>query len=305
MRYRLDTPSLAFSTYDAVCALFVAVQNCRPDCIRELRDLPRHQLEGWHPVPADRVNGFDQRARQEGLGYVQPISHVLPQGQPQIDAANPSFRNAVFIDEELHAGHEPQIVVMVPTSITDWATKWHISCAAVEVAAVLVRCQWVLNAEFAARCELAFSSLPMMLGSKYVRVLGEVHWSALDHPEIGAQPMLESEEEFLGRAKVHYRKRREALVKSDSLMSEDGAAFVEAPAWRELQRHAAWLAHVQVALRSPASLAQEFRVSRDAVAKAVRRLARQIGMQLRKLPITGRPPGAADRRKRRRISPDK
>lgn len=306
--FRYDSPDQTLTKQAAVRAMFGALRTHRPAAIQELRDLERHPMEGVHNLErllAEQAREIAPRkVPSERLVVVARIEQVeepiAPTDSLHSRAARPSFRRFIIAEEEIS---DPVVVVFVPAPVEAWLQKWRLACDELAMAAVLIRAQWVRRPDAAKACTILMSSLPQLLRVPQVTLLGEAQWSSLGQSPIGANPMLETAEQFLRRAQEHYRTR--ALAYENSAKHADIASagpFVPSRQRRQLDTHAEWLVRVQAGDETPASLARgsSEKVTRQTVDEAVRQLAGLVGLPLRAMPRRGRRPDVREMTPRRR-----
>ena len=311
---RLESPGYLFGRQNAVKAFFAAVRDRYPAAFVELRDLSFDPLEGEHVIEAGDFASHRSTLLNNRAGTLFPVAAPLQEitteglqdktpmpGRPGQVLRPP----AVVIDDDLGSFREPLLVFFIPPAIIAWSTKWTVATPRVQAAAVHLRRQWKRRPDAADNCELLWGALPMLLGTQLVVAPTEEQWQSWKFPPIGASPMQESANEFLTRAREHYDLRARAWFQK--LASETERAGVLQPStgarrFRELQRHADWLARVQVGAMSPADVARQDIVTRVAVDRAVRTLASLIELPLRPIRKTGRPPGRREHASRRRTS---
>jgi hypothetical protein len=203
----------------------------------------------------------------------------------------------VIIDDDVGSFRAPVIVVFVPPSIIEWAQRWRLSSAEIEMTAVLLRQQWRRQPDAAQDCRLLFSSLPFIIGHGDVKLLSEQHWQSLGLPSMGVDPMLESEDQAAERARALHRERSRRYYEAGEVGQP---RFVRRRAAHQLAEHADWLVRVQVIGESPAVVARNVNRTANAVYVGLKRLAALLDLELRRLPRKGRPIGSRDSTPRRR-----
>jgi hypothetical protein len=323
--FRYDTPGQHFGRRDAEIAFLAAVRTRYPASFEELSRLPVHQLEGGvHIVEASEIPRFSRFFAERRLGRLYVVSGRIPnviEDLKPLDVKttfSDSFPRgpAVVIDDHLGQFAEPALVVFIPASINMWAAKWKLSTPRLEATAVLIRATWSKSPDAAKDFSMITPGLPIGFATEFASVPSEGHWNSLGVPAIGANPMLESETQFLKRASQHYNQRVERYYEARlSPQAEQGVTsadtkeggladriFVATQTLRELHSHAGWLARVQVGGESPAHVGREFKATRAAVDHAVRRLARFLNLPLRPFRRPGRPPGRRELNPRRRVA---
>jgi hypothetical protein len=299
-RLQYDSPDEQAARQEATNAVLLAARKIRPRAFSELRDLPRHELEGWDVIEAELAERFSRTSGSRELGQLHVLGRLWsPQAEQPDSEPDESMRQPVFFSDGFETLREPTLVVFVPVTVSAWAIKWRLSTPQFETTLVLLRHQWRRRPAAARKCQMLFSSLPTVLKGSFVRVPSDQQWEALSLRAAGPAPMLETKHQFLQRAAANYDKRVAEYYQSRTAGDEGGSAdghprFVPRKKYRSLSQHAGWLARVQVAGESPKALAKEEGASPRAVDLAVRRLATFIGLALRPLPKSGRPLGRRD-----------
>ncbi len=102
---------------------------------------------------------------------------------------------------------------------------------------------------------------------------------------LSADPACEGVEDFRRRAEQHYAARQLRLRR---LAASMGLSFDRARATPERVKHLGWLIRIQLKGESSRQIGRNEGIAPEAVAMAVRRLARLIDLKLRPLPV-GRP----------------
>ena len=291
--FRYEDPEYPFSLPDAVAAILKAVRRRYRHVLEELRDLPAGEHEGVHVRDASEIARDTELLLTHGLGTLYRVSPVLmstadvPAGTGAKETL-PGSHAAVIVEGV--TGGEPCVAIFIPPAIDEWAIRWHLGTPSLEAQAVLVRSQWRRNPKAAKKCELIFSALPAIVGTRHAKLPTEAQWNGWGSSTIGANPIIESLPAFVERARAHYQ-ARERLYYTGEPDKKGIRPFVLRTSMRERQRHADWLVRVQVGGESPADVARRDGVEQRAVYQAVRRLARFVNLTLRPLPKTGRPPG--------------
>jgi hypothetical protein len=317
---RYDTPEHSFGKHEAAVALFAAIHARYRQVLIDLRDIPHDEREGIHLVSAKKADRFSQSG--QGAGQLIPISNTLI--SPNVSGLGDTMRRAVIWDEELDAelgGDAPTFCVFVPPATVEWAEHCGLASPLVEASASSLRERWRRDPALADDCVIQFSGLLQRLATEFVTVPSESEWDALGVPAVAPpNPMIESEQEFLRRARDNYHARVRAwydpeaasganavdVPRSSDADSRSVVDAVPVPPFRrrllirELLEDATWFAMVQLGQKTPGDIAREQHVIRQTVDHRVRQFAAFIGVTLRRLPKTGRRQGRSETAPRRR-----
>ena len=175
-------------------------------------------------------------------------------------------------------------------ALPKWSEQWHLNTP------------WVLEH---ARDTMAAWQLRWCPQTEWHVTAGYVDDPALSDDELrflfedrGWKPQREREAQARTRIAAAFQKTLDRYL--ESIRGRMDAAvktgrYKPTPSKRELEQHCEWLARFQVKGESFKEIAETCgMVTADAVEVAVRRAARFIGLTLRPLPRTGRPPGRGD-----------
>lgn len=296
--YRFDVPSLAFTRYECAQAVLRHVAAYYPGVIEILRGLPS-KLDGLATYAGD-VEEASAVLERTNVGSLIRLSSVLPYKQESGSTSREDLFRFLALDQK-ETVRDGELVVLVSNASKAWAQSTHLACEPIEVAASLLRGEWARTSERQSQ-EQPLSELFDVVGFPFFVLATLIVGDPPEAPDISAMPMLESESQFLSRAREHYQIRAQHAL---AAIAAKGTSTIKRPSLRELDQHAGWLARVQVGGETPAQIARGSRTTREAVDKAVRRLALLLGIGVRKLRKTGRPPKVREVGKRRRAARDK